>query len=211
MWRVGNNCNSELLFLIENRLGNMSVNLGPGESGLRRLLVPSTIMAKFESIAEPNTSANIETCGFLGGKLYQNQFKITHLLIPKQSGTSNSCETINEEDLVDYMEKNDLITLGAIHTHPTQAVFMSSIDLHTQLSFQMMLPEALSIVVSPRHNKSGFFSLTRDYGLNLIANCHKTGFHPHRKELPIYEEARHVQIDHHSDIAIVDLRLDVTY
>ena len=108
--------------------------------------------------------------------------------------------------LVDYMEKNDLITLGAIHTHPTQAVFMSSIDVHTQLSFQMMLPEAISIVVSPRHNKSGFFSLTRDYGLNLIANCHKTGFHPHRKESPIYEEARHVEIDHHSDITIVDLR-----
>ena len=97
------------------------------DSGLRRLLVPATLMAKFESIAEPNTSANIETCGFLGGKLYQNQYKITHLLIPKQSGTGYSCETINEEIMIHYMEKNELITLGAIHTHPTQGVFMSSV------------------------------------------------------------------------------------
>ena len=60
------------------------------DSGLRRLLVPATLMAKFESIAEPNTSANIETCGFLGGKLYQNQYKITHLLIPKQERNGHS-------------------------------------------------------------------------------------------------------------------------
>ena len=52
--------------------------------------------------------------------------------------------------MIEYMEKYGLITLGAIHTHPTQAVFMSSVDIHTQFSFQKMLPEAISIVVSPR-------------------------------------------------------------
>ena len=182
----------------------MSLDSRSGD--LRHLLVPSMVMAKFESIAEPNTSSNIETCGFLGGKLYQNQFKITHLLIPKQSGTGYSCETIDEEVMVDYMVKNDLITLGTIHTHPTQTVFMSSVDLHTQLALQLMLPEAISIIISPKDNKTGIFSLTQDHGLNLIKNCPKLGFHPHPKNPPIYAEASHAQIDHHSDVTIVDLR-----
>ena len=69
-----------------------------------------------------------------------------------------------------------------------------------------MLTESISIVISPKHNKFGFFSLTQNYGLNLIANCHKTGFHPHPNESPICIEAEHVQIDNDCDITIVDLR-----
>jgi len=54
--------------------------------GLRNVSVPSMLMGKFESLADPNTQSNVETCGILAGKLAQNSFKITHLLIPKQSG-----------------------------------------------------------------------------------------------------------------------------
>ena len=89
---------------------NMSLYSGSG--GLRQLIVPNMLMAQFLSIAQQNTNANIETCGFLTGKLSQNQFKITHLLIPKQSGTSDSCVTSGEEAMFDYQEKHDLITLG---------------------------------------------------------------------------------------------------
>lgn len=46
------------------------------------------LMAKFMSIAEPNTSSDIETCGVLTGRLAQNRFKLTHLIIPKQSGNT---------------------------------------------------------------------------------------------------------------------------
>ena len=88
------------------------MSLYSGSGGLRQVLVPNMLMGKFLSIAEPNTSSNIETCGFLTGKLSQNQFKITHLLIPKQSGTADSCVTSGEEAMFDYQEKHDLITLG---------------------------------------------------------------------------------------------------
>jgi STAM-binding protein len=40
---------------------------------------------------------------------------VTHLIIPKQTGKSDSCETENEEELFDIQDKHDLITLGWIH------------------------------------------------------------------------------------------------
>lgn len=40
---------------------------------------------------------------------------MTHLMIPKQSGTSDSCTTMNEEEIFEFQDKQDLITLGWIH------------------------------------------------------------------------------------------------
>ena len=57
-------------------------------AGLRTVRVPTMLMAKFLSLAEPNTASNVETCGILAGTLANNAFKITHLLIPKQRGAS---------------------------------------------------------------------------------------------------------------------------
>ena len=117
-----------------------------GSVGLRQVLVPSALLTKFESLDEPYTSKNIETCGFLTGTISSDQLKITHLIIPKQSGTSDSCITRNEEEMHSYLEKHDLEYLGTIHTHPSQPAFLSSVDLHTQFSLQMMLPEATSYI-----------------------------------------------------------------
>ena len=180
---------------------------------LKQLIVPATLMAKFESLAEPNTTIDTETCGFLSGKFDGNNYKITHMIIPKQWGTANSCGTTHEEEMLDYMERNELITLGSIHTHPSQKVFLSAIDLHTQFSLQVMLPEAISIVVSPRHSPgSGIFSLTPNHGMNMIKNCSDTGFHPHPNPtgLPIYAKASHVMISDCDDITIKDFRFNHT-
>jgi STAM-binding protein len=58
-----------------------------------------------------------------------------------------------------------------IHTHPSQTAFLSSVDLHTQLSYQLMMPEAIAIVMAPKFNETGFFVLTPNYGLDYIGNC----------------------------------------
>ena len=42
-------------------------------------------------------------------------FFITHLVIPKQTATSDSCTTLNEEELFELQDSHDLITLGWIH------------------------------------------------------------------------------------------------
>lgn len=41
-------------------------------------------------------------------------------MIPKQSGTSDSCTTMNEEDIFEFQDKKDLITLGWIHVRFSQ-------------------------------------------------------------------------------------------
>ena len=105
--------------------------------GLRTVVVPSMAEGKFLSVAQPNTSRNVETCAILAGKLARDRFRITHLLVPKQSGTSDSCTTSNEEAIFEYQDKHELITLGWIHTHPSQTAFLSSVDLHTHASYQV--------------------------------------------------------------------------
>ncbi|XP_067136212.1 STAM-binding protein [Centruroides vittatus] len=175
-------------------------------SGLRTVIVPRNLMDQFLHLAEQNTICNIETCGILAGKLSYSKFTVTHLLIPKQTGSADSCTTGSEEELFTYQDKHDLITLGWIHTHPTQTAFMSSVDLHSHCSYQLMMPEAVAIVCSPKYQETGMFSLTQDYGLDYIANCRESGFHPHPKEPPLYEECSHVELSERTKAIVVDLR-----
>ncbi|CEG69697.1 Putative Ubiquitin thiolesterase [Rhizopus microsporus] len=176
---------------------------------LRRLILPKRLQTRFLSIAEPNTRKKIETCGILAGKLKNNILKITTLIIPKQIGTSDTCTTENEEELFDVQDKYDLLTFGWIHTHPTQSCFLSSVDLHTHCSYQLMLPEAIAIVCSPSQEPDfGIFRLTDPPGLDIISNCKRQpAFHPH-PDLPIYTDVMddgHVKtLDY--DFDILDLR-----
>ncbi|KAG1662778.1 STAM-binding protein-like A [Nymphon striatum] len=148
-------------FIIPNidRSSKPSSLLSPGvigssnKSGLRDVIVPSGLISSFSRLAQPNTDKNIETCGILAGRLIQGKFNVTHLLIPKQRGTPDSCTTENEEDLFEYQDKYDLITLGWIHTHPSQTSFLSSVDLHTHFSYQIMMHEAIAIVIAPKYNE----------------------------------------------------------
>jgi STAM-binding protein len=174
--------------------------------GWRPLLIPSSLMSQFTSLAASNTSRNIETCGVLCGGLKSDIFTISHVLIPKQSGTSDSCATSNEEEIFIYLDSENLITLGWIHTHPTQTAFLSSVDLHTHLSYQLMLPEAVAIVCAPKYQTTGFFSLTPNYGLQFIVNCQQPGFHPHPSDPPLFENSCHIEIRDDLPIIIKDLR-----
>ncbi|KAL7747343.1 hypothetical protein RI367_007245 [Sorochytrium milnesiophthora] len=164
--------------------------LGRLENGepLRTLYVPQDVLRNFEMVARPNTERNLETCGILCGTMWRGELYMTHLIIPKQISTSDTCATENEEELFEYQDKHNLITLGWIHTHPTQTCFMSSVDLHTHCSYQVMLSEAIAIVLSPRHTpRYGVFRLTHPPGLNFIMNCpDKNSFHPHPDDIELY-------------------------
>lgn len=161
---------------------------------------------RFLQLAEVDTQFNRETCGSLCGRVVGGEFHITDLVVPKQSGTSDSCTAYKEEELFEYVEQHNLMVLGWIHTHPTQTAFLSSVDLHTQLSYQIMLPEAIAIVCSPKFNDIQCFSLTPDYGIKLIRQCRQVGFHSHNHSSPLYEPSQHVVND--ADVAynVLDLR-----
>lgn len=175
-------------------------------NGLRKINIPGDLVSYFLRLASENTRKDLETCGILTGRLQKNKFFVTHLLIPKQTSTSDSCTTLNEEELFEIQDSKDLITLGWIHTHPSQTSFMSSVDLHTHCSYQLILPEAIAIVCSPKYSETGVFSLTQEYGLQFIVNCRQTGFHPHPKEPPLYQESSHVVWDKTASVEVVDLR-----
>ncbi|KAJ5555150.1 hypothetical protein N7535_007593 [Penicillium sp. DV-2018c] len=151
---------------------------------LRSVFLPANLRSRFLSVAAPNTRANLETCGILCGTLVSNALFISRVVIPEQVSTSDTCETINESALFDYCDSEDLMTLGWIHTHPSQTCFMSSRDLHTHCGYQVMLPESIAIVCAPSKNPDwGVFRLTDPPGLKTILNCNQSGlFHPHSVE-----------------------------
>ncbi|CAG8662665.1 uncharacterized protein OCT59_012157 [Rhizophagus irregularis] len=181
-----------------------------GGEGLRKVRLSSDIYENFTKIAAKNTLKNLETCGVLFGSLARNVFSISTLIIPKQTATSDTCTMTNEEELIDYAEERGLIMLGWIHTHPSQTCFMSSMDLHTHSSYQVISPEAIAIVCAPRHDPNfGIFRLTNPPGLQIVLGCTERGFHPHKSDLPIDKnivDQGHVILEKNMELNVIDLR-----
>ncbi|XP_010264320.1 PREDICTED: AMSH-like ubiquitin thioesterase 1 [Nelumbo nucifera] len=176
-----------------------------------QLHISTAMMENFMRLAKSNTKKNLETCGVLAGSLKNRKFYVTALIIPKQESTSDSCQTTNEEEIFDVQDKQSLFPLGWIHTHPTQSCFMSSIDLHTHYSYQIMLPEAIAIVMAPRDGSRthGIFRLTTPGGMSVIRQCQQRGFHPHEQPPdggPIYEHCTDVYMNPNLKFDVIDLR-----
>jgi STAM-binding protein len=176
---------------------------------LRKVEMDGDMFDKFMSAAHRNTIRSIETCGILAGKFLPNKgkFRVTHLIIPKQTGTTDTCATTNEDEIFEFQIKHDLLTLGWVHTHPTQACFLSSVDLHTHCSYQSLFPEAIAVVIAPRDNPNfSFFHLSKS-GFNTVQNCPLKGFH-HHPERGLYEACSHVVLSWNSKkpCKVVDMR-----
>ncbi|KAJ3770207.1 hypothetical protein FB446DRAFT_745078 [Lentinula raphanica] len=185
-----------------------SSNSPASPGGLKIVHLPRDCLNRFLTIAKVNTARNRETCGLLLGKDRGSKYVVTTLLIPKQHSTSDTCTMDEEESILQVTEERGLITLGWIHTHPSQSCFMSSVDLHTHSAFQRMLPESFAVVCAPSSIPNfGIFRLTDPPGLSLILACNaKEAFHPH-PDAPIYTDAErgHVQMKDIS-LEIVDIR-----
>ncbi|XP_062198198.1 AMSH-like ubiquitin thioesterase 3 isoform X2 [Phragmites australis] len=195
-----------------SRVADLTPGIPTSEIGrFHDLHFPVKLMECFLRVAEANTKRSLETCGVLAGTLKKRTFCVTTLIIPKQKSTSNTCEATNEEELFEVQDMGSLFTLGWIHTHPTQSCFLSSIDLHNHYSYQVMLPEAIAIVMAPTDTtrKHGIFHLTDPGGMGVIHDCAERGFHPHKAPLdgsPIYESCSHVYMDADVQFDMIDLR-----
>ncbi|XP_059434480.1 AMSH-like ubiquitin thioesterase 3 [Corylus avellana] len=184
-----------------------------GSDSYQHLHIPVKLMEDFLRLARANTEKNLETCGVLAGSLKNRVFHITTLIVPKQESTSDSCQTLNEEEIFEVQDRLSLFPLGWIHTHPSQTCFMSSVDLHTHYSYQIMLPEAIAIVMAPTDTSSphGIFHLSDPSGVSVIRHCQQRGFHPHEEPSdgsPIYEHCSHVYMNPNLKYDVVDLRRD---
>ena len=68
-------------------------------TGLKNVLLPQDLVSEFLSKAQVNSDKNIETLGVLAGKNKGDELLVSHLVIPQQSGQSDSC-TMEGNELV---------------------------------------------------------------------------------------------------------------
>ncbi|KAK4184193.1 hypothetical protein QBC35DRAFT_392192 [Podospora australis] len=177
---------------------------------IRTVFLPRNLRHKFLNVAAKNTAQGLEMCGVLCGIVHNNALFITHLLIPDQTCTPNTCDTDNEEDIWQFCHSRDLFVMGWIHTHPTQTCFLSSRDQHTQSGYQVQLPESIAIVCAPKFEPSwGVFRLTDPPGLPVMLECRRTEtFHEHDCRNPYVEAlapSGHVY-EEEMDFEVCDLR-----
>ncbi|GAB2280453.1 AMSH-like ubiquitin thioesterase 2 [Dionaea muscipula] len=178
---------------------------------LRGVHISAQLLEDFLQLAGANTSNDLETCGVLGAFLKEGTFYATTLVVPKQESTSSSCLAVNEEEIFAIQNERSLFPVGWIHTHPSQSCFMSSIDLHSQYSYQVMVPEAIAIVLAPtdKTRSYGIFRLTDSGGMSVLRECREDGFHQHNDpsdRTPLYEDCSHVYINPNLRFEIFDLR-----
>lgn len=181
-------------------------------SAIKDLHISARLMEEFMELAKANTEKDLETCGILGASLKNHTYYITALLMPKQESTANSCQALNEEEIHAILDGESLYPAGWIHTHPSQTCFLSSIDVHTQYSYQVMLPEAVAIVMAPNDSerKSGIFRLSDPGGIDVVRYCPERGFHSHPETAdgtPLYEICSNVHINPTLRFDIFDMRL----
>ncbi|KAM7330786.1 hypothetical protein ACRRTK_009975 [Alexandromys fortis] len=153
--------------------------------GLLPVVLPKDLCQNFLRSAWENTKRKRETCGVLCGKLVNDKYIISHIIIPMQNGGPDYCQAENEEEILFLEEELGLITLGWIHTHPTQPAFLSSVDVHTHFCYQQMLPESIAVVCSPKYKQTGIFNLT-PCGLEEVSLCPRRGFHSHRHDSVLF-------------------------
>ncbi|CAN0924003.1 AMSH-like ubiquitin thioesterase 2 [Linum grandiflorum] len=182
-----------------------------GSDCLREVHISARLMDDFLELAKENTQKDLETCGVLGAFLENGTYYVTTLIIPKQEGTSNSCEAKREEEYFNIQNERSLSPVGWIHTHPSQSCFMSSIDLHTHYSYQAMIPEAFAIVMAPTDTSRsyGIFRISDPGGMSVLRQCQEHGFHTHDEPAdgtPIYHNCSNVYTNSNLRFEIFDLR-----
>ncbi|KAK2946924.1 putative G2-specific protein kinase nimA [Blattamonas nauphoetae] len=196
---------------------------GQSRDPIRHVFLSSSLFQMFIQAAHYNNSINVETCGMLCGRIvdvpadFVTKFRktlhgmasapttntvsvlvITQVVMPPQHGTSDTVVAEKEEVLEEYITTSkELIMIGWIHTHPTQKAFLSSVDLHTQLPYQMMMPESIAIVVALKEASVAVFTLSPS-GQQTIQRCPLRGFHRHDGEQiparPFYGIATHATV-----------------
>ncbi|GMH35569.1 hypothetical protein BSKO_03437 [Bryopsis sp. KO-2023] len=181
--------------------------------GLREVQISFDMMKLFLHHVESNTRKGIETCAVLAGELggEDDVLRVNALILPPQKGSRDQVEMLNEEILLEETVAKGLIVMGWIHTHPEFECFLSSVDVHTTLGFQILLEEALAIVMAPKDTKRkcGVFRLTTPGGMDLIQGCPHRGFHSHSETKtgqPIYEVCNHVFINPRLKVSAIDRR-----
>lgn len=151
----------------------------PPPQGLRTVVLPPALIRLFLQSAASTLQRGIEWCGIIAGFLRGGSLYCSHVLIPRQMGTTDTCTALNEMDLFEFQATNDLMTIGWIHTHPRMDAFLSSVDLHTHATYQSLLDEAVAVVCAPTKQPPCAILRVTNRALPYVLRCRETGFHEH--------------------------------
>lgn len=141
---------------------------------MKTVICPLEVVAEFLKVSNNMTSKKLETCAILAGEEKNGQLIINTLIVPKQEGHQDHCYMTDEIELFETQIKEEVMTIGWIHTHPQFDLFLSSVDLHNQLGYQMQLSEAIAIVYSPKKDvpAPGYQTFrVKNHLCNTIMNC----------------------------------------
>ena len=127
----------------------------------------------------------------LCGREEKGTVRVSHLLIPPQTGTYNTVEMLDDQFVASALVENSLVVVGWVHTHPTQSAFLSSIDVHTQYSYQALLKEAVAVVCAPSYGTVKWLRLTQA-GMRVVGGCDMGGFHEHVSKSRLYQPALNI-------------------
>ena len=94
----GQDCQMDCPDAVLEEPGSRDGHSGSEEDGsfavsvLRTVKLPSDLVSSFLHHAKDSSDNGIETLGLLGGRLGRDsKFRVTHLLLPKQTGQDDSC------------------------------------------------------------------------------------------------------------------------
>ncbi|CAD7697666.1 unnamed protein product [Ostreobium quekettii] len=182
--------------------------------GLRDVHISLEMLNTFLEVAKMNTQKSISTCALLAGELIAEHslLQVRKLIFPKQKGCANRVEMTNgEEEVVDEVLGDGLLMMGWIYSRTEDECDLSSIDVHTAFRFQIMLPEAVTIVMAPadKRRKCGIFRLTTPGGMDVVRTCALRGYHAHKAPSTgqeIYELCQHVYLNPRLRVSCRDLR-----
>ena len=170
----------------------------------RPLISPGDLEDSFLAATAENTGKGIESCALLCGIISDEVTRLTHLVLPRQRGTENTVEMLEDVDVDLCVMSEGLSILGWIHTHPTQTAFLSSVDIHTQFGYQRLLPEAVAVVCAPQFGCNKWLRLT-EQGMKITADCPFRGFHQHVSKAKLFGPALNITFDS-SRVQIFDFR-----
>ncbi|CAD6193554.1 unnamed protein product [Caenorhabditis auriculariae] len=168
--------------------------------------IPCDLVEKFLKCCAENTKNNIQTCGVLAGRKLRDRYIITHVLVPKQSGTADYCVGQGEEEVSCILDNASLLTLGWIQTNPKSKAHMSPMDFHTQHAYQKIMKESVAVICAPAHDEVTAFTMT-PRGMEVLSECKLTGNHPHPETYgELYTTAPHVVWSTDFNSYILDIR-----
>jgi proteasome lid subunit RPN8/RPN11 len=114
-----------------------------------RILPPSLAKVINHSITNPK----IEVAGLLLGMEEDDTIEIWDSVTGEQMGSSGFV-VLSEEVMArvaEYLQayKIPLYIVGWYHSHPSLGLFLSPIDIRTQLTYQTLYPKAVALVIDP--------------------------------------------------------------